>query len=98
MLFRSESPGYSPVAPSGDITRSIADLQQSCRQLVLLVRSRNSRESSYDRLLRDCELLSASVGLFRNNLQYGYSPEEQRKHTQELQRQSGTIERDLQTI
>lgn len=93
-----ESPGYSSATPSGDLTRSIADLQQSCRQLVLLVRSRNSRESSYDRLLRDCELLSASVGLFRNNLQYGYSPDEQRKHAQELQRQSGTIERDMQAI
>ncbi|MFO0818025.1 MAG: DUF4214 domain-containing protein [Pirellulales bacterium] len=93
-----ESPGYSSAAPSGDLNRSIADLQQACRQLVLLVRSRNSRESTYDRLLRDCELLSASVGLFRNNLQYGYSPDEQRKHAQELQRQSGTIERDMQAI
>lgn len=86
------------VQPSGDISRSIADLQQSCRQLVLLVRTRNSREPLYDRLLRDVESLSASVGLFRSNLQFGYALDEQRKHVRELQRQAATVTRDLRTV
>lgn len=89
---------YPAVPPTGDSARSSADLQQACRQLVLLVRSRNSREPTYDRLLRDVESMSASVGLFRNNLQYGYAPEEQRRHVQELQRQTTTIDRDLQAV